>query len=91
MKPHGLGFGYRVAEEVLRYHTFASINLKADPSSVTDDLMVQKILVKLRGTEKQRQLLMDLLKSLDNLPRAKTFLLQLVSDLDDFGSFQASR
>jgi len=41
MAGQGLGFGYRVAEEVVRYHAFAAEHLKADPASVTDDLMVQ--------------------------------------------------
>src|SRR5262249_17408972 len=45
---HGLGFGYRVAEEVVRYHAFAERHLSPAPNSVIDDLMVQKVLVKLR-------------------------------------------
>ena len=49
MKDHGLGFGYRVAEEVVRYHAFAAHHLDAKPGETTDDLMVQEVLVKLRG------------------------------------------
>lgn len=91
LAPHGLGFGYRVAGEVVRYHAFAAEHLKADPSAVNDDLMVQKILVKLRGAERQRPLLNSLMKALDALPRSKAFLVRLLADLDEFGSFQATR
>lgn len=91
MAAHGLGFGYRVAEEVVRYRAFAAVHLKADIAGVTDDLMVQKVLVKLRGGERQRALLTGLAKALDGLPRSQTFLTKLTADLDEFGSFQASR
>jgi 5-methylcytosine-specific restriction protein B len=91
MAAHGLGFGYRVAEEVVRYHVFAAVHLKADVAGVTDDLMVQKVLVKLRGGERQRALLTGLAKALDGLPLSQSFLARLTADLDEFGSFQASR
>jgi hypothetical protein len=91
MAAHGLGFGYRVAEEAVRYHAFSVEYLKTAPDSVTDDLMVQKILVKLRGAERQRALLTGLAKALGGLPRSQAFLTRLTADLDEFGSFQASR
>lgn len=91
MTAHGLGFGYRVAEEVVRYHAFAAEHLGAAPDATTDDLMVQKVLVKLRGAEKQRPLLAGLARSLVGLPRAQAFVTRLTADLDEFGSFQASR
>ncbi len=91
MTAHGLGFGYRVAEEAVRYHAFAAEHLKAPPAGTTDDLMVQKVLVKLRGSEKQRQLLTGLQKTLGGLPRSQAFIARLTADLDEFGSFQASR
>ncbi|SNT21697.1 MULTISPECIES: McrB family protein [unclassified Azospirillum] len=91
MATHGLGFGYRVAEEVVRYHMFSAQHFNADPAGVTDDLMVQKILVKLRGAERQRSLLTGLAKALAGLPRSQAFLNKLINDLDEFGSFQASR
>jgi hypothetical protein len=69
----------------------AATHLGATAADVTDDLMVQKILVKLRGSERQRGLLTGLAKALDGLPRSQAFLGRLVSDLDEFGSFQASR
>lgn len=91
MTAHGLGFGYRVAEEVVRYHAFAAQHLAAGPAGITDDLMVQKILVKLRGAERQRSLLAGLAKTLAGLPRSQAFLKRLTDDLDEFGSFQATR
>ena len=91
LQGHGLGFGYRVAEEVVRYHAFANAQLGLAPDAVTDDLMVQKILVKLRGSERQRSLLTALTKALDGLPRSQAFLARLTADLDEYGSFQASR
>jgi hypothetical protein len=91
MQGHGLGFGYRVAEEVVRYHAFAAANLGLAATAVTDDLMVQKILVKLRGAERQRPLLSGLAKALDGLPRSQAFLARLTGDLDEYGSFQATR
>ncbi len=91
MTAHGLGFGYRVAEEVVRYHAFAAEHLGAAPDATTDDLMVQKVLVKLRGAEKQRPLLTGLAKTLAGLPNSQAFITRLTADLDEFGSFQASR
>jgi 5-methylcytosine-specific restriction enzyme B len=91
MTAHGLGFGYRVAEEVVRYHAFAAEHLQAPAAETNDDLMVQKVLVKLRGTLKQQHLLTGLQKALVGLPRSQVFIEGLISDLTEFGSFQASR
>lgn len=91
MARYGLGFGYRVAEEVLRYQSFAAKKLTGDAAGVVDDLMVQKVLVKLRGGERQRQMLAELAKALSELTRTTAFLSRLQADLDEFGSFQASR
>jgi len=91
MAAHGLGFGYRVAEEVVRYHAFAAQHLNAAPAATTDTLMVQKVLVKLRGAEKQRPLLTGLSRALAGLPGSQAFITRLTSDLDEFGSFRASR
>jgi 5-methylcytosine-specific restriction enzyme B len=77
MAPHGLGFGYRVAEEAVRYQAFAAKHLNATPDSVMDDLMVQKVLVKLRGSETQRRLLTDLTAALAGLPKSGNQLLFL--------------
>jgi 5-methylcytosine-specific restriction protein B len=89
--PHGLGFGYRVAEEVVRYHGFAAKRLGTAPDDVTDQLMVQKVLVKLRGSDRQRDLLIELQKRLDGMVRSQDLLARLTADLNEFGSFQATR
>jgi 5-methylcytosine-specific restriction protein B len=91
MIAHGLGFGYRVIEEVVRYQAFAGIHLGANAVTVTDDLMVQKVLAKLRGADRQRSLLTGLLKALAALPRSQALLNRLIGELNEFGSFQASR
>jgi hypothetical protein len=53
--------------------------------------MVQKLLVKLRGAERQRPLLTGLQTILKGLPRCEEFMGRLIDDLDEFGSFQAAR
>jgi hypothetical protein len=91
MQQHGLGFGYRLIEEFVRYHAFDAKYLNSGSDEVTDQLLVQKVLVKLRGNERQRSLLTNLDKACQNLPRAQSYIHKLLSDLDDFGSFQAMR
>lgn len=91
MQPHGLGFGYRLIEECVRYHAFDAEHLKTPSAEVTDQLLVQKVLVKLRGAERQRSLLTSLEKACQGLPRAESYVRKLLTDLDDFGSFQAMR
>jgi 5-methylcytosine-specific restriction protein B len=91
MQQHGLGFGYRVIEEMVRYHAFDAQHLKNPADDVTDQLLVQKVLVKLRGAEQQRGLLTALDKACAGLPRAQAYVRKLLTDLDEFGSFQAMR
>lgn len=91
MQQHGLGFGYRTIEEFVRYHAFDAQHMKSAPDDVTDQLLVQKILVKLRGAEQQRTLLTGIDKACEGLPRAQAFVRRLLGDLDAYGSFQAMR
>jgi MoxR-like ATPase len=91
LAPQGLGFGYRTAEEVVRYHAFAVGLTGSGSDKVIDNLMVQKVLVKLRGGDRQRTMLVDLKKALSGLPRSEAMLDRLLRDLDEFSSFQASR
>jgi 5-methylcytosine-specific restriction protein B len=91
MQQHNLGFGYRLIEEFVRYHAFDAQHLANAAEDVTDQLLVQKVLVKLRGTEKQRPLLTGLEKACAGLPLAQAYVWKLLGDLDDFGSFQAMR
>lgn len=91
MQQHSLGFGYRLLEEFVRYHAFDAQHLGSAPDEVTDQLLVQKVLVKLRGSERQRTLLNNLNQSCEGLPHAQAFIRGLLNDLDEFGSFQAMR
>lgn len=91
LEQYGLGFGYRVIEEFVRYHAFDAKHLQNSADSVTDQLLVQKVLVKLRGSERQRPLLNALDKVCNSLPNAQKYVRRLLSDLDEFGSFQAMR
>lgn len=91
LQQHNLGFGYRLIEEFVRYHAFDAEHLKNAPAEVTDHLLVQKVLVKLRGAERQRSLLASLDKACSGLPRAQAYVRKLLGDLDEFGSFQAMR
>lgn len=91
MQRHGHGFGYRVIEEYIRYHAFDAQHLQTPSDEVTDDLLVQKIFVKLRGSERQRPLLTALERACQSLPRSLAYIGRLKGDLDEFGSFQAMR
>ena len=91
MRKFGLGFGYRLIEEFIRYHAFDAAHLKSDADTVTDQLLMQKVFVKLRGGERQRPLLEGLLKACDGLLSAQAFIQRLQADLDEYGSFQAMR
>jgi len=91
MQQYGLGFGYRLIEEFVRYHAFNAAHVKSPAADVLDHLLVQKVLVKLRGAERQGTLLTSLAKACDGLPRAQAFIARLQTDLQDFGSFQAMR
>ncbi|WP_037036328.1 McrB family protein [Pseudovibrio sp. JE062] len=91
MARHRLGFGYRLIREVVLYHSFSVGKLGQDRNDVLDEMTVQKILVKLKGSEAQRALLKDLSKLTVNLPQATSLLEQLIADLDEYGSFQTSR
>jgi 5-methylcytosine-specific restriction enzyme B len=87
---HGLAFGYRLAKEVIQYHAFCA-RAGGSMTQVTDDLMAQKVLVKLRGGDRERPLLDQLLVDLKGMPRAEALLNGLLSDLNQFSSFRASR
>ena len=88
---HGLGFGYRLAEEFVRYHAFAVAALKQDSDEIIDDQLMQKALVRLRGSEAQRDLLASLQKTLNAYPRARARIERLAQELEEFGTFQVSR
>jgi 5-methylcytosine-specific restriction enzyme B len=62
-----------MTEEAIRYHAFAADSLGEDSAAITDALMVQKVLVKLRGTERQRSMLTELRKALAGFPALRPF------------------
>jgi 5-methylcytosine-specific restriction protein B len=90
MAEYNTGFGYRIAEEVVRYHAFATARLQLKSEDILDDLLVQKVLVKLRGGERHRPLLTRLTGILLPFPRAIALLGRLTADLDELGSFQVT-
>jgi len=92
LKSESLEFGYRVAEEFLRYVNFAMMYSGGSSlDEAIDQQLCQKVLVKLRGTEAQRTLLEELLDRLKSYPRALAVCQRMLRDLDEMGSFQNSR
>jgi len=93
LEPHGLGFGYRVTEEIVRYVGFAQDeNLGSDHENI-DHAVAQKILVKLNGSQSERQLLVDLedLFETENMMECEEVVSRLLNELDEMGSFQSMR
>ncbi|AJQ97465.1 McrB family protein [Gynuella sunshinyii] len=86
-----LGFGYRTAREALLYHHFNTNALNRDSDDTIDEILIQKIMVKLRGSESQRNMLNRLEQLISRYPRATQAINELKNDLDEMGSFQASR
>lgn len=83
------GFEIRAAVDSTRKHAFAAQHLSFKPAEVMDELMVQKVLVKLRGAGRERPLLTGLRKLLADMPKSQELLAQLLADLDEFGSRRA--
>lgn len=91
LAPHRLAFGYRLAEEFIRYHAFAVTAAGRGSDQVIGEAISQKILVRLRGTEAQRSLLEALRAELARWPRSAVVIERLAADLDETGSFQNTR
>jgi hypothetical protein len=89
--PHACGFGYRVAEEIIRYDAFAARKLGRDASEVLDDMLAQKVLVKLKGSHSQREMLGNLQRILAPYQRSLSIVRRLSDDLDELGSFRYGR
>lgn len=98
LSPHSLAFGYRVAGEVCSYVLYAT-QANRDATIVDaalDEQLVQKILPKLRGNEKQRQMLEDIQGALagyssTGFAHTHQKITRLIDDLGEYGSFHASR
>lgn len=90
MAPHAQGFGYRVAEEVVRYHAFAT-GIGRPSDDVVDAMLVQKVLVKLKGSHAQRPMLESLSKTLAGWVRSAEVIARMDAELDELGSFRNAR
>jgi hypothetical protein len=58
---------------------------------VIDIQLVDKILVKVKGTHNNAQMLSSLMSLLDRYPRAAAAIKRMEEELDEFGAFQFSR
>ncbi len=93
LNPHGLGFGYRVTEEIVRYVGFAQDEDLGSDRENLDHAVAQKILVKVNGSQSERQLLVDLQDKFEteDMPECKEVVSRLLDELDEMGSFQSMR
>lgn len=87
LRPYGFPFGYRVMEELVRYLDFAVARIGVAPNDAVDDQIRQKILVKLHGSERERQMLVELAAALSGYPLSLRRAEAMLRDLNDFGSF----
>lgn len=85
------GFGYRMMKESVQYYSVAVETLGRPSSETIDELLVQKLLVKLHGDENNRSMLEKLSKLLGQYPETAKLLKRLEDDLNIFESFQNSR
>jgi len=91
LSAYGLGFGYRIAEEFVHYYHYALQHGRRSSQEVLDDLVVEKILVKLRGTERHRQMLQHIRTGFTQGPKSRLIIEKAINDLDEFGAFQILR
>jgi len=89
--PHGLGFGYRVMEEFVRYVAFVQKTGIMEDEAALDSQIAQKILIKLKGSETQRKLLEQLTRILNTYPDSLKIVNSLQNQLEEYGSFQNLR
>ena len=89
--PCGLGFGYRVMEEIIRYIAFVQSKSVMEERVAIDSQVAQKILIKLKGSESQRKLLEQLAQLLNTYPDSLKIVNDLRNQLEEYGSFQNLR
>ncbi len=89
--PHKLSFGYRVIEEIVRYLSFVQRTGIMDEKAALDSQVAQKILVKLKGGEGQRDLLDKLSQLLQSYPSSLNVVTEMKRQLEEYGSFQNLR
>jgi len=88
---YNLGFGYRVIEEFVHYLAFVQGIGIMEMTDALDSQVAQKILVKLRGSERQRDLLEQLMRILQPYPKSLKIVEDLIQQLNEYGSFQYLR
>ncbi len=88
---YSLGFGYRVIEEFVRYYAFVKVTGIMVEERALDSQIAQKVLVKLRGSERQRDLLVKLTRILRPYPQSLKIVEDLQQQLEEYGSFQYLR
>ncbi len=85
LEPAGLGFGYRTAEDIVRYVA----RFKGDQTHAIDQMFVSKILPKIRGTESEelKKALEDLidLSGQNKLDATKGYLEKMKKELEEKG------
>lgn len=91
LAPHGIGFGYRVAEEFVRYVAFAKSVGTRDVPSVLDDTLVQKVLIRLRGGQRESAMLDGLATLLAPYEKSSAHIAAMQEELRDYGAFQSTR
>jgi hypothetical protein len=74
-------------EEVVRYVDFAVAKIGVAANDAVDDQIRQKVLVKLHGSERERQMLAGLATALGGYPLSLARTEAMLRDLNDFGSF----
>jgi 5-methylcytosine-specific restriction protein B len=89
--PYNLGFGYRIIEEFVRYLSFVQKTGIMEITNALDSQVTQKILVRLRGGEGQRDLLEKLTWIAQPYPRSLKIIDNLKQQLEEYGSFQNLR
>lgn len=90
LQPESLAFGYRTVEEITRYITYAKKIAGEDEDvipKVLDAQLVQKILVKIRGSEHQRIMLEQLAKAVSSYPYSLKRVKDMTAELNEFGAF----
>lgn len=91
LSKYSLGFGYRSAKESLQYFQSATSLLKKTSGEVKDEILVQKLLVKLKGAEEHRGMLQEISDIVKPFKRSFELISNLQDELDTFGSFQSGR
>lgn len=92
LKKHQLAFGFRTIDEVVRYVAFAAdAKTNVEGRRVLDEQINQKILTKLRGTQEQAGMIVDLKVLLDGFDLCNETLKRFDDELREVGSFQGIR